>query len=101
LSENYELDDYVIELRNIIMRALLTGIYKDEEQVEEFMTLEYPPNPDFELLDWQAMNVLIALVEARETNLIIEDERLAAFKEAQKVIYSPCTLNPSLVRNFG
>ncbi len=72
MSENYELDDYVIELRNIIMRALLTGIYKDEEQVEEFMALEYPPNPDFELLDWQAMN---------------EDERLAAFKEAQKVIY--------------
>jgi len=95
----YSNDECIIELRDIIMRALLKrDVSTSSAEIEDFMSrgLYYPPDEDYEFLDWQAMNVLLALFEAKELLVIISDDELATYQQKQKTIYSPCTLNPSL-----
>ncbi len=94
-------DDYVIDLRNTIMRALLIDQHRTAEDIDEFMELTYPVAEEFEYLDWQAMNVLLALVEANEMMIRLTPEQIAVFKKHQKTIYSPSTLDPSLVRKIS
>jgi hypothetical protein len=93
----YDLLEQTIELRDLVMRALLGD--RTDEDAAKFMDRQsfYPPDEEFELLEWQATNVIAAL--AREKIITgYSDEDFELLQEMSKEpIYSACVTDKSLV----
>ena len=95
--------DHVVELRDVVMKALLKDGSRTSAEIDEWFDERqcvYPPDEEFEFLDWQAMNVLLALYEVDEMLTPLTRAEFDHYRESQKTIYSPCVLDPSLVKRI-